>query len=693
MRKVFNIPGGIHPPENKHQSNGGPITIAPISDTLVIPLSQHIGAPAKPIVEVGDKVLKGQLIGAATGFVSVPVHAPTSGTVSAIGLHPIPHASGMSGPCISIASDGKDEWIEHAGISDYTQLDKTQLLDIIRNAGIAGMGGAGFPVAVKLAGQPNKPVKTLIINGTECEPYITADDMLMRERSAQIIQGIKILAHIVKPEEVLIGIEDNKPEALAIMRQAVAGENMEVVEFPTKYPSGGEKQLIQILTNKEVPKGGLPADIGIVMQNPGTATAVYQAVVHGKPLISRITTVTGEACETQQNYDVLIGTPMSHLLNLAGFKTAEANRLIMGGPMMGFALQDYAVPIVKTTNCILAPSQDELPEADQEQACIRCGMCVQACPVSLLPQQLYWFSKGKELEKLKTHNLADCIECGCCSYVCPSNIPLVQYYRSSKAAIREHDADHQRAEHSKARFEAREQRLIQEQEAKEAKRKARAEAAQKAKAAKLATAELVQNEDAPTNKDDIIQAAIARTAAKKAAAKTEPISDDPIQAAIERAKAKRAGGSIAIETPEQKIAKLEKKLAAAETKFIQAKETGNDKLAAFQAGIDKINQQLADAKTLLSEPQVKAATIDNNSDGDASDAIARAQAKRAAGKAPDTPEQQIEKLKNRLHKAREKLALAEADNSDKLDAFRLSVTTLEQKLASAEKALSESAEN
>jgi electron transport complex protein RnfC len=269
----------------------------------------------------------------------------------------------------------------------------------------------------------------------------------------------------------------------------------------------------------------------------------------------------------------------------------------------------------------------------------------------------------------------------------------VQYYRSSKAAIREHDADHQRAEHSKARFEAREQRLIQEQEAKEAKRKARAEAAQKAKAAKLATAELVQNEDAPTNKDDIIQAAIARTAAKKAAAKTESISDDPIQAAIERAKAKRAGGSIAIETPEQKIAKLEKKLAAAETKFIQAKEAGSDKLAAFQAGIDKINQQLADAKTLLSEPQVKAATIDNNSDGDASDAIARAQAKRAAGKAPDTPEQQIEKLKNRLHKAREKLALAEADNSDKLDAFRLSVTTLEQKLASAEKALSESAEN
>lgn len=693
MRKVFNIPGGIHPPENKHQSTGTPIAIAPIADTLVIPLSQHIGAPAKPIVEAGDKVLKGQLIGAATGFVSVPVHAPTSGTVSAVGLHPIPHASGMSGQCISIASDDKDEWIEHSGVSDYTQLDKAQLLDIIRNAGIAGMGGAGFPAAVKLAGQPNKPVKTLIINGTECEPYITADDMLMRERSEQIIQGVKILAHIVEPEEVIIGIEDNKPEALEIMRQAVADENMEVVEFPTKYPSGGEKQLIQILTNKEVPKGGLPADIGIVMQNLGTATAVYQAVVHGKPLISRITTVTGEACETQQNYDVLIGTPMSHLLNLAGFKTAEANRLIMGGPMMGFALQDYEVPIVKTTNCILAPSQEELPEADQEQACIRCGMCVQACPVSLLPQQLYWFSKGKELEKLKTHNLADCIECGCCSYVCPSNIPLVQYYRSSKAAIREHEADQQRAEHSKARFEAREQRLIQEQEAKEAKRKARAEAAQKAKAAKLATAESTQNEDAPANKDDIIQAAIARTAAKKAAAKTESISDDPVQAAIERAKAKRAGGPVETETPEQKIVKLEKKLAAAETKFLQAKEAGSDKLAAFQAGIDKISQQLAEAKAKLTEQQENPAATESKSDGDASDAIARAQAKRAAGKTPDTVEQQIEKLKKRLDKAREKLALAEADNSDKLDAFRLSVATLEQKLASAEKALSESAEN
>jgi electron transport complex protein RnfC len=693
VRKVFNIPGGIHPPENKHQSTGTPIATAPIADTLIIPLSQHIGAPAKPMVEIGEKVLKGQMIAAATGFVSVPVHAPTSGTVSAIGLHPIPHASGMSGQCISIATDGADEWIEHNGVSDYTQLDKAKLLDIIRNAGIAGMGGAGFPAAVKLAGQPNKPIRTLIINGTECEPYITADDMLMRERSEQIVKGIKILAHIIAPEEILIGIEDNKPEALAIMRQAVTSEKMEVVQFPTKYPSGGEKQLIQILTNKEVPRGGLPADIGIVLQNPGTAAAIYQAVVQGKPLISRITTVTGEACENQQNYEVLIGTPMSHLLNLAGFKTAEVNRLIMGGPMMGFALQDYEVPIVKTTNCILAPSQEELPEADHEQACIRCGMCVQACPVSLLPQQLYWFSKGKELDKLKTHNLADCIECGCCSYVCPSNIPLVQYYRSSKAAIREHEADQQRAEHSKARFEAREQRLIQEQEAKEAKRKARAEAAQKAKAAKLATAELAQNEDTPTNKDDIIQAAIARSAAKKAAAKNDTVSDDPVQAAIERAKAKRVGGTVEAETAEQKIEKLEKKLATAETKFAQAKEAGSDKLAAFQAGLDKINQQLADAKSQLSEPPAKAAMVENNADGDASDAIARAQAKRAAGKVSATPEQQIEKLKNRLHKAREKLALAEADNSDKLDAFRSSVTTLEQKLASAEKALSESAEN
>lgn len=693
MRKVFNIPGGIHPAENKHQSTGTPIAVAPIADTLVIPLSQHIGAPAKPIVELGDKVLKGQMIGMATGFVSVPVHAPSSGTVSAIGLHPLPHASGMSGQCISITTDGQDKWIEHTGVSNYAQLDKTQLLDIIRNAGIAGMGGAGFPAAVKLAGQPDKPIKTLIINGTECEPYITADDMLMRERSDQIIQGIKILAHIVEPEEVIIGIEDNKPEALAMMRQAVAGEQMEVVEFPTKYPSGGEKQLIQILTNKEVPKGGLPADIGIVMQNPGTATAVYRAVVHGEPLISRITTVTGEACETQQNYEVLIGTPMSHLLELAGFKTGEANRLIMGGPMMGFALQDFAVPIVKTTNCILAPSQAELPEADPEQACIRCGMCVQACPVSLLPQQLYWFSKGKELDKLKAHNLADCIECGACSYVCPSNIPLVQYYRSSKAAIREHEADQQRAEHSKARFEAREQRLLQEQEAKEAKRRVRAEAAQKAKAAKLATIESATNEDAPDNKDDIIQAAIARTAAKKAAAKAESVNDDPVQAAIERAKAKRAGAPTATETPEEKITKLEKKLATAETKFAQAKEAGSDKLDAFKMGIDKIGLQLAAAKAQLNEQSPSDDPTESEPIGEANDAIARAQAKRAAGNVADTPEQQLEKLKKRLAKAREKLALAEADNSDKLDAFRLSVTTLEQKIADAEQALSENAEN
>jgi electron transport complex protein RnfC len=293
--KIWDIPGGIHPPERKELSNRTPIQQPPLPSRLVLPLGQHIGALAEPCVAVGERVLKGQKIAEAAGVVSVPVHAPTSGTVSFIGPQPYPHASGMLAPAIVIDADGRDEWCELAPCADFRALAPEVLLEKIRDAGINGLGGAGFPTAVKLSARPQQKIHTLIINGTECEPYITADDRLMREKAAELMLGIDILAHLIQPDRVLIGIEDNKPEAIAALRAALDGRPYAVRVFPTKYPSGGERQLIQILTGREVPAGGLPADIGMLCQNVGTCVATHNAVVHGKPLISRITTLTGEA--------------------------------------------------------------------------------------------------------------------------------------------------------------------------------------------------------------------------------------------------------------------------------------------------------------------------------------------------------------------------------------------------------------
>ena len=324
MRKVFGFHGGIHPPENKHQSVAGAIEMAGIPAQLTLPLSQHIGAPASVLVTVGDRVLKGQLIAQAKGFVSVPLHAPTSGVVSAIENRLIAHPSGFTAPCIVIDTDGNDEWIDHAGAGDFEALEPAELIKHIRDAGIAGMGGAGFPTAVKLSVKPDTKITTLILNGTECEPYITADDILMRERAEQIVRGSRILSHILKPNEVLIGVEDNKPESIIALTAAAEGTNIEVVQFPTKYPSGGEKQLIEILTGKQVPSGGLPSDLGIVCQNVGTAVAIANAIDKGEPLISRITTVTGEGVSTPGNFEVLLGTP--HRIPVAESRLPERKK-------------------------------------------------------------------------------------------------------------------------------------------------------------------------------------------------------------------------------------------------------------------------------------------------------------------------------------------------------------------------------
>ncbi len=689
MRKVWDIHGGIHPAENKQQSLQEPIHAAGIPPQLILPLAQHIGAPASPIVNIGDRVLKGQMIAEAKGFVSAPVHAPSSGTVMAIESRLIPHPSGMSAPCIVIDTDGQDEWIDHAGVEDFRSLSKLDLIDRVRQAGIAGMGGAGFPSAVKLSTRDDKPIETLILNGTECEPYITADDILMRERAAEIIAGAEILRHLIKPsKETLIGVEDNKPEGIAALRKAAEGTGIEIVPFPTKYPSGGEKQLIQILTGKEVPAGGLPADIGIVCQNIGTATAIYRAICFGEPLISRITTVTGEACSQARNYEVLLGTPVQFLLDQSGFKKDDCIRLVMGGPMMGYTLQDTAVPIVKTSNCVLAPSVAELPPPPPAQACIRCGMCAEACPVSLLPQQMYWFARAQEHEKLEDHKLFDCIECGACSYVCPSNIPLVQYYRASKAEIRQAQQDKIKSERSKERFEARTARLEREEAEKEAKRAARLQAA-KDKAAAAAN-----NPD--SGKADLIQAAIDRSKAKKADA-------DPAHDAIARAQAKREG-TAEEESPTAKserlqllLASAERRLTSAREKLALAKEQASENVEAFATAVIKTEDKLAALQKEIAEHEASLAnTAAPNSSDPAQAAIARAMAKRAGSGTDESDADKTLRLQNlvattekRLAAAQQKLSMAEEQNDANVAAFATGRDKTQSKLDAAKQELTE----
>jgi len=696
IRKVWDIHGGIHPAENKQQSLQSPIQAAGIPPQLILPLAQHIGAPASPIISVGDRVLKGQMIAEAKGFVSAPVHAPTSGTVVAIESRLIPHPSGMSGACIVIDTDGQDEWISHSGVDDFRSLSKMDLIDRVRQAGIAGMGGAGFPSAVKLSTRDDKPIETLILNGTECEPYITADDILMRERAAEIIAGAEILRHLIKPsKETLIGVEDNKPEGIAALQKAAQGTGIEIVPFPTKYPSGGEKQLIQILTGKEVPAGGLPADIGIVCQNIGTATAIYRAICFGEPLISRITTITGEACSQPRNYEVLLGTPVQFLLDQSGFKKDDCIRLVMGGPMMGYTLQDTAVPIVKTSNCVLAPSVAELPPPPPAQACIRCGMCAEACPVSLLPQQMYWFSRAQEHEKLEDHQLFDCIECGACSYVCPSNIPLVQYYRASKAEIRQAQQDKIKAERSKERFEARTARLEQEEAEKEAKRAARL------KAAKDKAAAAASNPD--SSKTDLIQAAIERSKAKKADAA------DPAQNAIARAQAKaqdrvqdKGDGKVAAEDPAAKTERLQLLLASAERRLVSAreklalaKEQASENVEAFATAVIKTEDKVAALQIEIANHQASLASAPAHDAADpAQAAIARAMAKRAGVSADESDEDKTQRLQNlvattekRLAAAQQKLSAAQEQNDANVAAFATGVEKTQSKLETAKQDL------
>ncbi|WP_421134725.1 electron transport complex subunit RsxC [Alteromonas sp. A079] len=686
--KQFSFPGGVHPDDKKSLSNVSPIKTPSLPQLITLPLRQHVGSEGACCVNVGDYVYKGQVLSQATTPYSVPIHAPTSGDVVAIAPHVVAHPSGLTEMCVTIKPDGKDTWGVLTPMQDYTAHSKDSIIDALCQAGISGMGGAGFPTHIKASG--SKPVEFLILNGIECEPYITSDDRLMREFAWQIRQGLDILDHLIAPKAIIIAIEDNKPEALKALDIACQDkEKYRRVSVETKYPAGGEKQLIQVLTNREVPRNGLPIDVGVLMFNVGTCYAIADAILHGKPLIERIVTVTGEAVDEPCNFKALLGTPVRHLLKEAKYNASkqDAPKVIMGGPMMGFTLADASIPVVKTTNCLLVPSASELTDGDNERACIRCSACADACPASLLPQQLFWHAKANEYDKAEDYNLFDCIECGACAYVCPSEIPLVHYYRQAKSEIRLQRDEKNKADKAKQRFEARNARLEQEKRDREEKHR-------KAKEARLAAANSGKSASAAASADngtkDKVAAALARAKAKKAALNASPnlpssdTTDDAsalsdakekdtsgnadvpvndkkaqVAAAIARAKAKKAANAKANQTTDTQP------MPAASVSTDESRESIEDekkaKVAAAIARAKAKKAAAADAATPLeSQPNV------NESDETAQDkkariaaAVAKAKAKKAA-QSTTVEESRSEDASNSQNKTNDKDAQKQA---------------------------------
>lgn len=514
MNGLFHFRGGLRLRDHKQVSTRGPILDLPLPPQLILPLQQHIGEPPEPVVKVGDKVLKGELLARSRGAISAPIHAPSSGTVSAIEPRPVAHPSGLLAQCIVLDLDGRDR----APLRDEPGVDVSTLTpeDIhrrVREAGIVGMGGAGFPTAVKLSPGKGHLVQTLIINGAECEPWITCDDMLMREQAAAIVSGTLLMKRALLAKEVIIAIEDNKGEALRAIRNAVRDQDIRVQEVPAVYPAGGEKQLIKLLTGREIPAGSLPIKTGIVCQNVATAAAVHEAVIEGRPSISRIVTCTGHQALCG-NARVLLGTPIRFVLQRFELNWAVLDKLVVGGPMMGFALQDLDAPVTKTVNCLLSQYRGKVLDKGVERdamPCIRCGLCADACPAELLPQQLYWYARARDFDRVQDFHLFDCIECGCCDYVCPAHIPLVQYYRFAKAEIWARDQEKRKADVARRRHEFRQFRLQREKEEKAARHKLKAAALQRP-----------AEEKAMDAKKAAIQAAVERVRARKAAADTVP---------------------------------------------------------------------------------------------------------------------------------------------------------------------------
>ena len=520
MLKLFRFKGGVKPATHKTTSQQDAIGVAPVPPVLVVPLHQSIGGQPQPLVSAGDRVRKGQRIGSADAWISSAVHAPTSGTVLAVEERLATHPSGLPTLSVVIESDGLDEWVDHEPV-DYARLEPERVREILRDSGVVGLGGAVFPSHAKLTAARSVPMDELIINGAECEPFMTCDDRLMRERAEGIVRGIGLFRDLLEPRRVVIGIEDNKPEAVAAMQQAIAGlgESFEVIAVPTLYPAGGAKQLIRVLTGKEVPASKRSPEMGVQCFNVATAYSAWRALAFGEPLISRIVTLTGNV-DVPRNWEVRIGTPLRDLLPLARPR-ADTDRYLMGGPMMGFEIPALDAPVVKATNCVIAGSPALFPPAPPEMPCIRCGACAEACPHELQPFEMYWFSRARNFGKTQEYNVFDCIECGCCSYVCPSHIPLVQYFRFAKSEIWSREREKNMAEAAKSRFEFRNERDEREK-AEKAERLARAAAAKAAE-----------------KKADTPPAAATAESTTGSAADPEAARKAAIAAAIERARVQR----------------------------------------------------------------------------------------------------------------------------------------------------------
>ncbi|MGL6071256.1 electron transport complex subunit RsxC [Craterilacuibacter sp.] len=618
MRQLFKFHGGIHPPECKDLSSTTPIAMPPLPARFVVPLGQHLGNPAKACVTVGERVLTGQRIGEADGRISAAVHAPGAGIIRAIGPQAIAHPSGLMQDCIVIDSDGSDQRIALTPLTHWQDAGDDEVRTFLRDMGVVGQGGAVFPTSLKLG---VSELDTLIVNGAECEPFISCDDRLMRERAADIVAGIAIAAALMHPREVLIGIEDNKPEAIAAMQAACAGTRFEVVPIPTLYPSGGAKQLIRILTGKEVPHGMRSTDMGVQCFNVGTLYSVKRAIIDGEPVISRILTLSG-ALARPCNIEARIGTPFSHLLDWAGM-APDNTGVIMGGPMMGFDLPSLEAGVSKASNCLIAKSRTLFPPRPPALPCIRCGECAGVCPAQLQPMDLYWFAKAKDLGRAQEAHLFDCIECGACSYVCPSQLPLVDFYKFAKDEIWAAERDKKAADRARMRHDFRQLRLTREK-AEKAQRLAARAAAQTEAATPAGTT-------ASEDKAAAIRAAMARAAEKKTetgeqAVKAAP-SDDAKRAAIEAAMERAAANKAARESAVSTSGGDDAKRAAIEAAMARA-------AARKAAQSDVVTTETVTASPAAPAPPAKP-VIDEAKRAAIEAAMARAAAKKAESKGQD----------------------------------------------------------
>ena len=557
--KTWRFHGGIHPAEHKDESSGTPIERLEPASVYIVPVRQHSGDAGTVCVKVGDYVKKGDPLTRSSGRRDLPVSAPTSGTIAKIGLHTAPHQSGLPDLEITITPDGKDEWRERNPIKDFKTKTPEELLHIIHSAGIAGMGGAGFPADQKIAGAVGK-THILIINGSECEPYITCDDRLMREKAAEIIEGVRILQYILKPEVTLIAIEDNKKEAAKAIESAVSeGDDIIVRVLETRYPTGAARPLIRRLTGIEVGYTSRSTDFGIEMQNVATTYAIKRAVEDDEPLIERIVTVTGKNFGRKGNFIVPFGTPVRHILDKCGWHGEAKNELILGGPMMGFTIPTPDVSVTKTINCVFSPDSTEVMSYDNPLECIRCGRCARVCPSRLLPFALVKAAKAGDSEAIQRERIRDCIECGCCAFVCPSRIPLVRYIRIAKARLREESAE--------ARKKQNTERLIAEKLSREEKiaaaRKARIAALKEGAAPKPAAPVSDTASTAASGAAAAAAAGASAEALKASEAAAKPKSA-ALAAALARAKAAKAKNGAAESTGSKTVASEAQANAAAE---------------------------------------------------------------------------------------------------------------------------------